>query len=215
MSALLSTEYSVLSTQYAEPEKMSDLRAILEMVRSGTLTVDDAASRLHGSGVAELGLRASIWDGVSGCGFPEVIFCQGKTSEWVEGVVRKPARGGEDVLATRVSEEQSAHLALAVPGGGAGRVARTFWLPAAMERPATSGRVFVLTAGTSDLPVAREAVVTARRAARCRWSWTWVSQAFTDCCGTVSVSAAPTPSSLSPAWTGRCPVSSAGWSIAL
>src|SRR5262245_35337585 len=141
---------------------MSDLRAILELVRSGALTVDDAASRLQGSGVGELGYAHVDLGRRQRCGFPEVIFCQGKTSEWVEGVVRKLREAGEDVLATRVSEDQSAHLGLQFPAAEQDRVAQTFWLPAARERPPPSGKVFVLTAGTSDLPVAREAVVTAQ-----------------------------------------------------
>lgn len=141
---------------------MSDLRGILEMVRAGTLTVTDAAARLHAAGVAELGYAHVDLGRRERCGFPEVIFCQGKTSEWVEGVVRKLREAGEDVLATRVSEEQSAHLAQQFPTAEQDRVARTFWLPAAQQRAAPAGRVFVLTAGTSDLPVAREAVVTAQ-----------------------------------------------------
>ena len=131
----------------------------LELVRDGTLTVDEAATRLPG-GVAELGYAHVDLGRRERCGFPEVIFCQGKTSEWVEGVVSKLREAGEDVLATRVSDEQSAHLALQFPAAEQDRVARTFWLPAAKERPAPQGQVFVLTAGTSDLPVAREAVVT-------------------------------------------------------
>lgn len=140
---------------------MSELRGILELVRTGTLTVDDAAARLHGTGVAELGYAHVDLGRRERCGFPEVIYCQGKTSEWVEGVVRKLREAGEDVLATRVSEEQSAHLTRQFPEAEQDRTARTFWLPQSKERPPTVGKVFVLTAGTSDLPVAREAVVTA------------------------------------------------------
>ena len=54
------------------------------------------------------------------CGFPEVIFCEGKTPEWVEGVVRQLAEAGQDCLATRVSAEQAEHLARHFPAGRAG-----------------------------------------------------------------------------------------------
>src|SRR5207249_2594699 len=63
--------------------------------------------------------------------------------------------------ATRVSDKQAAHLAARFPNAQQDRVARTFWLPAG-EIVAPAGRVMIMTAGTSDLPVAREALVTAR-----------------------------------------------------
>jgi NCAIR mutase (PurE)-related protein len=97
------------------------------------------------------------------CGFPEVIFCEGKNPEWVEGVVRKLVEAGQDCLATRVPAHLSESLARLFPQAKQDLVARTFWLPADQPRHPREqrGRVCVLTAGTSDLPVAREAVVTA------------------------------------------------------
>jgi len=79
----------------------------------------------------------------------------------VEGVVRQLAGAGQDCLATRVSPEQAEHLTRQFPQARQDRLARTFWLPAGPSAPAR-GRVIVITAGTSDLPVAQEAVVTAR-----------------------------------------------------
>ena len=95
------------------------------------------------------------------CGFPEVIFCEGKTKEWVEGVVRKLEQAGQHCLATRLNEEQASHLALAFPQAEIDRVGRTFWLPTG-PLPQQQGKVVIITAGTSDLPVAQEALVTAR-----------------------------------------------------
>jgi NCAIR mutase (PurE)-related protein len=96
------------------------------------------------------------------CGFPEVIFCEGKTLDWIEGVVRQLIAADQDCLATRLDTEQAEQLARLFPQANIDRVARTFWLPAraTVERKPV-GKVFVLTAGTSDLPVAREAAVTA------------------------------------------------------
>src|SRR5262249_56902566 len=88
-------------------------------------------------------------------------FCEGKANAWVEGVVRQLNAAGQDCLATRVSAEQAAYLAGHFPQAQQDRVARTFWLPAGPPPP-PAGRVVVVTAGTSDLPVAREAVVTAQ-----------------------------------------------------
>ena len=142
---------------------MSDLRELLEQVRTGKLSVDAAAAHIGASGVAELGYAHVDLGRRQRCGFPEVIFCQSQTVEWVEGVVRKLVEAGEDCLATRLSPEMADHLARVYPQAEIDCEARTFWLPArGRERPAPAGHVFVLTAGTSDLPVAKEAAVTAR-----------------------------------------------------
>lgn len=143
-----------------------DLRHLLEEVQSGKLAVEEAAARLGRDAtpaVADLGYAQVDLHRRQRCGFPEVIFCEGKTPEWVEGVARRLAEAGQDCLATRVNAEQAAQLSGAFPQAEQDRVARTFWLPAA-STPGRSpvGRVLVLTAGTSDLPVAQEAAVTAR-----------------------------------------------------
>ncbi len=140
-----------------------DLRSLLNQVREGSLSVEAALRSAQSAGVADLGYAQVDLGRRQRCGFPEVIFCEGKTAAWVEGVVRRLVEAGEDCLATRVNPEQSALLASSFPLGEQDRVARTFWLPfVASARPAPVGRVVVITAGTSDLPVAQEAVVTAK-----------------------------------------------------
>ena len=132
---------------------------------------------------------------------------------------RRPqaAEAGQDCLATRVSAEQADHLAAAFPQAEQDRVARTFWLPAGPASRATpAGQVFVLTAGTSDLPVAQEAVVTAR-ALGCEVELiadVGVAGIHRLLRHRDAASPAPTRSSSWPAWTGRCRAWSAGWSIA-
>jgi NCAIR mutase (PurE)-related protein len=139
-----------------------DLRKLLEHVQSGQLDVDAALERLRESPVADLGFAQVDLHRRQRCGFPEVIYCEGKTPQWVEGVVCQLVDANQDCLATRVNAEQSAHLAQLFPRAEQDRVARTFWLPVLSTTRTPSGRVVVLTAGTSDLPVAQEAVVTAR-----------------------------------------------------
>lgn len=150
----------------------NDLRSLLEEYRAGQLSIDAALERIGGSGVADLGYANVDLHRRERCGFPEVVFAEGKTCEWVEGVARQLGEAGQDCLATRVSEEQAAHLRECFPQAEQDRLARTFWLPAAKRhgpesavQPADGrrrGRVVVVTAGTADLPVAQEALVTAR-----------------------------------------------------
>jgi NCAIR mutase (PurE)-related protein len=138
------------------------LRNVLEQVRAGLLGVDAATEQLQAVPVADLGYAHVDLDRRTRCGFPEVIFCEGKTPEWVEGVVRRLLEAGQDCLATRVNAAQADHLAGLFPQAELDRLGRTFWLPAGPRTQPPQGRVVVLTAGTSDLPVAREAVVTAQ-----------------------------------------------------
>jgi pyridinium-3,5-biscarboxylic acid mononucleotide synthase len=137
-----------------------ELRELLEQVQQGKLGIEEALLRCQPA-VADLGFAHVDLQRRQRCGFPEVIFCQGKTSEWVEGVVRQLMAAKQHCLATRVSPEQADYLAGQFPDAQQDRVARTFWLPSGnLEAPA--GRVMIITAGTSDLPVAREALVTAQ-----------------------------------------------------
>jgi len=137
-----------------------ETRSLLELLRSGLVTVDEALAQLRPAPVSELGYATVDLQRRDRCGFPEVVYSEGKTCEWLEGVVRRLAEAGQDCLATRVNAEQADHLARCFPQATQDRVARTFWLPQVPSKP-TVGTVIVVTAGTSDLPVAREAVVTA------------------------------------------------------
>ncbi len=138
----------------------SHLRELLRAVSQQKTSVEDALSLLQKeSGIADLGFAHVDLHRRRRCGFPEVIFCEGKTPEWVEGVVRQLLDAGQDVLATRVSEVQASWLAERFPDAHQDRLARTFWLPVSQPTE-KAGKVVVITAGTSDLPVAQEALVT-------------------------------------------------------
>ncbi len=139
-----------------------DVERLLREVQTGKITVEAAASRLSEPAVGDLGFATLDLHRQERCGFPEVILAEGKTSEWVEGAVRRLCEAGQDVFATRVSEAQAAHLNLHFAHADQDRLARTFWLPNTAGRPSAVGRILVVTAGTGDLPVAQEAVVTAQ-----------------------------------------------------
>ena len=137
-----------------------EIRHLLEKVRGGNVGIEEAVGRL--AAVAELGFATLDLGRKDRCGFPEVIFAEGKTAEWVEMAVRRLVDAGQDALVTRVNEPQAAHLAVQFPTADQDRLARTFWLCAPGARSSPAGQVCVVTAGTSDLPVAQEAVVTTR-----------------------------------------------------
>lgn len=140
----------------------AELKQLLDAVRSGTVSVDDAATQLAQPAIGDLGFATLDLHRKERCGFPEVILAEGKTAEWVEGAVRRLSEEGQDAFATRLSSQQADHLGRCFPAAELDRLARTFWLPTPSWTAANLGQVWVVTAGTGDLPVAQEALVTAR-----------------------------------------------------
>ncbi|MGD9633516.1 MAG: nickel pincer cofactor biosynthesis protein LarB [Pirellulales bacterium] len=91
------------------------------------------------------------------CGFPEVVFAQGKSADQLRAILSSLVAAGEDAFATRVDAEQAAVLASSFAAGRYNASARTFRVP----KPSCNGRVptgavAVISAGSSDLPVAEE-----------------------------------------------------------
>jgi hypothetical protein len=134
-----------------------ELISTMEAVRSGALSVADAADRL--TGAADLGFANVDLARGRRCGFPEVVFGQGKTAEQILAIVRRIAPVGAGCLSTRVEPDAARLLVAEFPTAVHDPVARTVWLPPG--KLAQAGRVAVITAGTGDLPVAKEAVNTA------------------------------------------------------
>jgi NCAIR mutase (PurE)-related protein len=96
-------------------------------------------------------------------GHPEVILCQGKTVEQVVGIAERLEAANGSFLATRGEPAQRAALAARFPRAEVNELGRTVFLPPDPEpEPTGQGTILVVTAGTSDLPVAEEAAVTAR-----------------------------------------------------
>jgi pyridinium-3,5-biscarboxylic acid mononucleotide synthase len=138
-----------------------ELHALLEAVRCGSLEVTAAAAQLAEPAVGDLGFATLDLHRKERCGFPEVIFAEGKTAEWVEQAVRRMHMAGQDCYATRLNTAQADHMAIHFPQAVSDRLARTFWLPISSEPRPLIGNVLIVTAGTGDLPVAQEACNTA------------------------------------------------------
>jgi len=144
-----------------------EIEKLAERLLSGELSVDEFAGRLTPAsppGIADVGEAQLDLDRAQRCGFPEVVFAQGKSVEAMEKIFHALLENGMDVLATRMTPEQAAALGPRFPAGSYNSVGRTFRISAAgaeQASPAVSGLVTVVTAGTSDLPVAEEARETA------------------------------------------------------
>lgn len=94
-------------------------------------------------------------------GHPEVIFAEGKTAEQVVAIADRLALASGGFLATRVTAEQGECLLERFPGARWNRLGRTVRLAVGGSVPGAVGRILVVSAGTSDLPVAEEAAETA------------------------------------------------------
>jgi hypothetical protein len=140
-----------------------ELRQLAAQLLSGELALDDFITRAGRSMVADVGDAKVDLDRPRRCGFPEVIFAQGKTVAALEKLVATLLQHEADVLATRLSPEQAAALLAKFPAGQYNAVGRTFRIdkPLAVSPKEYQGKVVIITAGTSDLPVAEEARETA------------------------------------------------------
>ena len=136
------------------------LRELLADVRHGRIDVSAAVERLRNLPYEDIGYaRLDHHRGIRQ-GLPEVVFCQGKTVAQVADVVHRLAAQDGPVLATHATAEMFAAVHARVPRAVRDDVAGTIVVPDPRPRQPRPG-VLVLTAGTADIPVAEEAVVTA------------------------------------------------------
>jgi len=139
------------------------VRALLEAVRAGELSTDDALER-----IAQLPFVANEHARVDTHralrqGMPEVVFGLGKTAEQIAGIVQTLREAGQTGLVTRVERNAAEEVLRREPGGEYDAASRVLWY-GPREVPITGvGKIAVVCAGTADLPVAREAEVVARR----------------------------------------------------
>jgi pyridinium-3,5-biscarboxylic acid mononucleotide synthase len=136
------------------------LRKLFDQVRKKRLSPDDAVERLRHLPFEDLGFAKLDHHRALRQGMSEVIFAQGKTPRQVADIFARLAAHGGNVLATRATEEQYAAVAAAVPQAEYRSLARAIVLKRDRKRHG-KGVIVVVSAGTSDIPVAEEAVVTA------------------------------------------------------
>ncbi len=142
------------------PMEVEWLRSLLEEVRDGKLSVPEALSQLRGFPYEDLGFVRVDTHRALRKGFPEVIFCPGKTTQQiVEIIERIRAREGR-VLAARADTEVAKAVQRTFPEAVYHTEARMIFLGQPMPRSGR-GTVLVVSAGTADIPIAEEAAVTA------------------------------------------------------
>jgi NCAIR mutase (PurE)-related protein len=139
----------------------TSIEALLNEVREGRTAVDQALDRLRDLPFEDIGFAKLDHHRSLRTGMPEVIFAAGKTVPQVAKIFERMSKAGGNVLATRASLEMYEAVKAVEPRATHHQMARAITL---IQAPAVPGKgtVAVVCAGTSDLPVAEEAAVTAR-----------------------------------------------------
>jgi pyridinium-3,5-biscarboxylic acid mononucleotide synthase len=140
------------------------LRALLESVRSGEVDLESALKKLEQLPFADLGYARVDHHRALRQGVPEVILGAGKTAEQIVGVARRLQQAGENVLITRLTPELAQAVLSAMPELTHSALGRTASLVQKSVPDRGGPPVAVVTAGTSDIPVAEEALETLRLA---------------------------------------------------
>gem|GEM_PF-47399 len=136
------------------------LRKLLEDIHHQRTTPEEGLEVLRHLPYEDLGFAQIDHHRGLRQGFPEVVFCQGKTVKQVCQIVQRIRATGSDVLATRASQRVFAAVQDVFPEAVYHVQGRTIVVRSG-ERPRTKGMVLVVSAGTSDIPVAEEAAITA------------------------------------------------------
>lgn len=139
------------------------LKGLLEQLQRGELSVRDVQDQLQQAPFEDIGFARVDHHRAVRQGYPEVVYCPGKTSDQVSEICARLAAAGDGLLVTRAGDEVRRRLAGEHPGIEISDLARTAYLPPAEPVDVrVRGPVLVVTAGTSDIPVAEEAAVAAR-----------------------------------------------------
>ena len=138
-----------------------ELRTLLAALREGAVTLDAAVARLRDLPFADLGVAHVDHHREMRVGFPEVIFCAGKTADEVARIAAHLAERGRPVLGTRCPPDVFDAVRRVLPDAAYNSRGRAFRTLQPAPQP-LRGTVAVVTAGTSDLAVAEEAIETLR-----------------------------------------------------
>ena len=138
------------------------IESLLTEVKEGSLTIEEAVQRLRHLPFEDVGFAKIDHHRTLRCGFPEVIYCPGKTEQQVAAIFEKLAKTGHNVIATRADGflYDDVRRLTKLKGLRYERDARMIVLE---QKPVESpvGNIIIVTAGTADMPVAEEARVTA------------------------------------------------------
>ncbi|AEF94778.1 1-(5-phosphoribosyl)-5-amino-4-imidazole-carboxylate (AIR) carboxylase [Desulfotomaculum nigrificans CO-1-SRB] len=137
----------------------SEIKNLLEQVRDGHLTIDQGLEKLKHLPYEDLGFVKIDHHRQLRRGFAEVVYCAGKTVEQVQKIMEALAKTEKNILGTRATPEMYEAVQDVVPDAEYHQLARLITVQRGEQKQV--GNILVACAGTSDLPVAEEAAITA------------------------------------------------------
>lgn len=137
----------------------SSLKGILEEVQAGRLDIDKALEKLKFLPYDDVGFAKIDHHRVLRQGFPEVIYCEGKTPGQVVHIMKSLNKAGNNILATRASADMFTEIHKAIPEAVYHEQARLIVIQNSEQT--SVGNILIVSAGTADLFVAEEAALTA------------------------------------------------------
>jgi hypothetical protein len=140
---------------------ITELKKLLENIKRGRLSTTTALERLRTLPFEEIGYATLDTHRSLRQGFPEVIFGEGKSPQQIISISKRMMEGGENILITRIDDKKMKKILKSLPKASYNELARTIFVRTHPVKKIGNGTVLVISAGTSDIPVAEEAVVTA------------------------------------------------------
>ena len=138
-----------------------NLIKLLESVKNNEINIDSAVDKLKELPFTDLDYALIDNHRQIRTGFPEVIYCAGKTPEQVKGIIEYMLKGDKNILATRATKEMFDLVKEIYPEANYNVLGRTITIKKE-EMKETESYILVMSAGTSDLPVVEEAYETAK-----------------------------------------------------
>ena len=139
-----------------------DLKKILEDVKNNNLDIDDALKKLKDLPYEDLGYAHIDHHRNLRNGFPEVIYCKGKSDEHILGIIERMNKKNTNILGTRCRKETFDKIANIYPNAEYEEVSQILKIKNEEIKEQGKGKILIITGGTSDIPVADEAYYTAK-----------------------------------------------------
>ncbi|MCI6456281.1 MAG: nickel pincer cofactor biosynthesis protein LarB [Clostridium sp.] len=139
-----------------------DLKKILEDVKNNNLDIDDALKKLKDLPYEDLGYAHIDHHRNLRNGFPEVIYCKGKSDEHILGIIERMNKKSTNILGTRCRKKTFDKISKIYPNAEYEEVSQILKIKNEEIKEQGKGKILIITGGTSDIPVADEAYYTAK-----------------------------------------------------
>ena len=138
-----------------------DLRELLEDIKHNNVSIEDALEKLKNLPYEDLGYANVDHHREIRTGYPEVIYCEGKSDEQILGIIEIMNQKKSNILGTRCRKETYEKLKLIYPNVQYEELSKILKVKNNEQEQNGKGKIVVVTGGTSDIPVADEAYHTA------------------------------------------------------